>query len=135
MEKETNKITTVDAYIAQFPEETQVALNELRKTIKEAAPDAIEKIGYGMPAYNYHGSLIYYAANQKHIGLYPGSEPIEVFRDELKDYETSKGTIKIKNGEPLPINVVSKIVALRIEENLAKEEMKKAKKKMKAKKR
>lgn len=131
MEKETGKITTVDAYIAQFPEETQKALNEMRKTVKKAAPEAVEKIGYGMPAYNYHGSLIYYAANQKHIGLYPGAEVILVFADELKNYETSKGTIRFKNGEPIPFNVVSKIVALRVEENLAKEELKKMKKKMK----
>lgn len=79
------KITSVDAYIQAFPSEVMVILENIRKTIQKAAPQAEEKISYGMPAYKLHGQLVYFAAREKHIGFYPhGNSAIREFRKELE---------------------------------------------------
>lgn len=100
---------------------------ELRATIKQAAPKAEEVISYNMPAYKQDGVLVYYAVNQKHIGFYPTSSPIEVFKEELKDYVTSKGAIQFPMEKSIPKTLVKKIVKFRLNENLEKAKAKKSK--------
>jgi uncharacterized protein YdhG (YjbR/CyaY superfamily) len=108
---------SVDEYIASFPEHTQHQLEEIRNAIKELAPGAQEKISYQMPAFFLNRILVYFAGYAKHIGLYPGAAAIEIFKDELSGYKTSKGTIQFPLGEPLPIELIKRIVQFRIEEN------------------
>jgi uncharacterized protein YdhG (YjbR/CyaY superfamily) len=119
---------SVDEYIARFPENIQSMLRELRATIKAAAPDAEEKISYQMPTYALKGNLVYFAAHKNHIGFYPAPRGIEAFKDELSQYNGSKGTIQFPIGEPLPLELVSRIVKFRVAENLAKAELKSGKK-------
>lgn len=110
----------IDEYIASFPENIQVLLDKLRKTIKKAAPDAIEKISWQMPTFHQNGNLIHFAGHKKHIGLYPGAEAIIAFEEELTQYKTSKGAIKLPLDKPLPLNLVIKIVKFNLKRNLKK---------------
>ena len=108
----------------------QVILQELRATIRAAAPEAVETIGYQMPTFNFHGNPVYFAVAKKHIGLYPASSEVPVvFKDELAAYKGTKGSIHFPIGEPLPLGLITKIVQLRVEENQKNAEMKAAKKK------
>ena len=97
---ETNKadFTTIDEYIALFPPETQIMLQEVRATIHAAAPEAEEKISYQMPAFAQKGILVYFAARKEYIGFYPTSSGTQAFEQELSDYEYSKGHDKISTG-------------------------------------
>jgi uncharacterized protein YdhG (YjbR/CyaY superfamily) len=112
--------TTVDEYIASFPKNIQIILRELRQAIREAAPEAEESISYQMPAFKLNGTLMWFAAFKNHIGLYPKITAIEVFKQELAGYEVSKGTIRFPINEPVPLNLVKKIVKYRVKENLGK---------------
>ena len=87
-------ITTIDQYIKQYPEEVQKILQKIRETIHAAAPEAVEKIGYGIPTFTLKGNLIHFGGYKKHIGLYPGPVGIEAFQKELVGYMTSKGTVQ-----------------------------------------
>ena len=107
-------------YIAAFPAETRALLEELRLTIKNAAPGAEEVISYKMPAFRLHGMLVWYAAFSRHIGFYPKSAPIEFYKAELAEYKTSKGTIQFALDKPLPLDLIAKIVTYRVRENLEK---------------
>ena len=111
---------TIDEYIASFPAGTQKILQELRATIHAAAPGAVEKISYQMPAFFLKGNLVYFAAWKDHIGFYPTSHGTQAFQNELSVYETSKGTIKFPIDQPLPLDLISRIVKARVEENLKK---------------
>jgi len=113
----TRKFTTTDEYIAMFPKDIQDKLNKVRQVIKEAAPEAKEIISYQMPAFKMHGNLVYFAALKDHIGLYPTSSGVAAFQNELKDYATSKGTIKFPLNEPIPFNLITKIVKFRVKED------------------
>lgn len=126
--KGTPKINTVDDYLALFRPEVRKTLEEMRNIIKNAAPQAEERIGYQMPAYFQNGVLVYFAGQAKHIGFYPGASGIEAFNDELKGYETSKGTIRIPYDKPLPRKLISDIVKFRLSQNLEKARIKKQKK-------
>lgn len=106
--------TNTDEYIAQFPEEVQAQLHELRNIIQQAAPETTEVISYGMPAFKQNKVLVYFAANKKHIGFYPTNQPIIEFAEELKKYKTSKGAIQFPLGEPIPKMLVKKIVKFRM---------------------
>jgi uncharacterized protein YdhG (YjbR/CyaY superfamily) len=110
----------IDEYIATFPKDVQKILEELRTTIRKAAPEAEEVISYQMPAFKYHGMLVYFAAYKKHIGFYPTPSGIEAFRKELAVYEAAKGSVQFPIGNPLPLNLISKIVKYRVKENLAR---------------
>jgi uncharacterized protein YdhG (YjbR/CyaY superfamily) len=116
----TKKFTSIDEYNDSFPHETRTLLDEMRKLIKIAAPDAEEVISYNMPAFKQNGILVYYAANKEHIGFYPTSSPILVFADELSVYKTSKGAIQFPNSKPIPGELVSKIVHYRVIEDKEK---------------
>lgn len=116
----TNTAQSVDEYIARSPDEIRVLLQKLREVIAAAAPEATEKISYGMPAFALHGNLVYFAAHRNHIGFYPTASGIEAFKEELSDYKSSKGTVQFPIGKPLPWDLIGRIVRYRVEENMRK---------------
>src|SRR5579859_7211873 len=110
MKGQTGSFQTIDEYIATFPEDTQEILQGLRATIRAAAPDAEERISYQMPAFALNGILVYFTARRNHIGFYPTSSGIEAFRQELSAYAGSKGAVRFPIDEPLPMDLISRIV-------------------------
>ncbi len=127
MEKNKIGFTSIDVYIATFPEETQKILEKLRATIKAAAPDAEEKISYQMPTFALNGNLVHFAAFKNHIGLYPTPSGTEAFKRELSIYQGTKGSIKFPIDKPLPLKLISKIVKFRVAENIKKARIKSGK--------
>ncbi|SHK83353.1 Uncharacterized conserved protein YdhG, YjbR/CyaY-like superfamily, DUF1801 family [Chitinophaga jiangningensis] len=127
---EKKNITTIDAYISTFPAATQKLLKQVRQTIKKTAPDATEKIAYGIPTFVYHGNLVHFGGYDHHIGFYPASSGVAHFEKELQHFHTSKGTIQFPLDEPIPLELIARITAFRMKEN----EEKQAKKKSPAKK-
>jgi len=115
------KFKTADEYLSAFPAATRRILQEVRQTIKKAAPQAEEVISYNMPAFKLHGVLVYYAGYQKHIGFYPTPSAIKAFQKELAQYESSKGAVQFPIDEAMPVELITKIVQFRVRENLAKE--------------
>ena len=101
---------TVDEYLAALPEDSRTTLEKIRKMIKAAAPKATEGISYQMPMYKQHGMVIGFAAFKNHCSIFPGSKAVATHKDELKGYETSKGTIRFPIGKPLPASLVKKLV-------------------------
>lgn len=130
-EMENTKIDKVEDYIASFPEDIQELLKELREAVRETAPEAMEKISYGMPTFAMDGNIIHFAAFKNHIGLYPGADGVAAFQDELKPYKTSKGTIQFSLDQPLPMNLIKRIVNYKVEENKERTRLKTEKKKNK----
>jgi uncharacterized protein YdhG (YjbR/CyaY superfamily) len=120
MQSDKTGYTTIDEYFAGFPEDVKKILKELRAVIKAAAPDAVERIAYQMPTFSLNGNLVHFAAYKNHIGFYPTPSGIENFKQELSAYECSKGAIRFPIDQPLPFNLIRKIVAFRLQENLAK---------------
>jgi uncharacterized protein YdhG (YjbR/CyaY superfamily) len=112
--------TSIDEYIASFPEDTQKILEEIRATIKAAAPKAEEKISYQMPTFFLKGNLIHFAAFKNHIGIYPTPSGTQAFKDEISMYRGAKGSIRLPIDEPMPLKLISRIVKFRVAENLAK---------------
>jgi uncharacterized protein YdhG (YjbR/CyaY superfamily) len=112
--------TTVDEYISGFPQDVQDKLNAMRAAIKAAAPDAEEKISYRMPAYIQGGPLVYFAAFKNHIGFYPTASGVEAFKDEFKAYKGAKGSVQFPMDEPLPLELVARVVKFRLEDNAGK---------------
>jgi uncharacterized protein YdhG (YjbR/CyaY superfamily) len=110
-------VKNVDEYIALSPQEVQHKLKELREIIKSAAPKAQEYISYGMPYYYYKGRLVYFGLSKKHIGLYIPTPIIEEHKSELKDYETTKATIRFSLDKRLPVMLIKKLVKARINKN------------------
>ncbi len=110
---------TVDDYLAALPEEARATLEKIRKTIKAVAPKATEVISYQIPMYKHHGMLVGFAAFKDHCSFFPGAKPMATHKDELKAYETSKGTIRFPIGKPLPAALVKKLVKTCIAENEA----------------
>jgi len=120
--------STVDAYIEQFPIETQALLQELREIIKSTAPDAMECIAYKMPAYKYLGALVYFAGYKNHIGFYPGAAGILDSMNEVKAYKFAKGSVQFPLNQPLPADLIQRIVLFRVQQNNEKDSLKKQKK-------
>ncbi len=118
MDKQKAGYRSIDEYIATFPEDIQALLQTVRATIRAAAPDAEERISYQMPAFALHGNLVYFAAAKNHIGLYPTSSGIKAFQQELSIHESSKGAVRFPLDQPLPLELISKIVKFRVAENL-----------------
>jgi len=129
MQSNPSEITTIDEYIATFPADVQKVLQEVRATIKAAAPGAEEKISYKMPTFTLKGNLVYFAAFKKHIGFYPIPSGIEEFKEELSVYEQGKGSVQFPLDQPMPLDLITRIVKFRVRENLAKAEAKAKKKK------
>jgi uncharacterized protein YdhG (YjbR/CyaY superfamily) len=116
--KPMTKVRTVDEYLARVSDDKRVALQKLRKTIKAAAPRAEECISYQLPAYRLNGMLVAFGATANHCAFYPMSaSTVAAHREELKDYDTSKGTIRFQPDNPLPASLVRKLVKARIAEN------------------
>lgn len=110
METKLKPFSNIDEYIVQWPETVQKKLQLIRSTVKSVAPNAEEVISYQLPTLKEGGILIHFAAFSKHYSLFPGAEPIEFFAEELKGYETSKGTIKIPLETDVPTELVKKLV-------------------------
>jgi uncharacterized protein YdhG (YjbR/CyaY superfamily) len=109
--------TVIDDYIARFPKDIQARLSAIRKAIRQAAPEAVEKISYGMPTFYLNGNLVHFAAFKNHIGFYPTPSGITGFEKELKKYKRAKGSAQFPYDEDLPLDLVRKIVEFRVKEN------------------
>ncbi len=110
----------IDDYIKKAPEEVRDKLQEIRKTIQKAAPGATEKISYQVPTFTYHGNLVHFAVFRDHISFFPTSSGVAAFKKELSKYNTSKGTIQFPLDEPIPYDLITKIVKYRVKENEAR---------------
>jgi uncharacterized protein YdhG (YjbR/CyaY superfamily) len=120
MEATTKKFKTVAEYFSAFPPKKRAFLKEMRKIIREAAPQAEEMISYNMPAFKLNGMLVYYAAWKEHIGFYAGVSAIRNLIKETSAYQGGKGTLQFPLSGPLPAGLITKIVKFRAKENLEK---------------
>ena len=110
--------TTIDEYIAQCPQDVQPILNKIRAVIRESAPDAVEKISYHMPAFYLNGDLVWFAAWKHHIGFYPRTSAMEEIKEELSAYKGTRGAVHFPLAQPMPYELISKLVKIRVAENL-----------------
>jgi uncharacterized protein YdhG (YjbR/CyaY superfamily) len=118
--KKTTAARDVDDYLSRLPEAERATLEKLRRTIRSIVPEAVEVISYQIPTFKYHGRMLAsYAAFNEHCSFFPGAAPIAAHRNELKSYQTSKGTIRFPIDKPLPANLVKKLIRTRIAENQA----------------
>lgn len=120
---------TIEEYIANCAPEIQPLLHDLRHTILKAAKNATEKISWGMATFVYHGNLVHFSSEKKHIGFHPTPSAILAFQEELTDYPCSKGTIQFSYEKPLPLDLIYRIVLFRVQEQETKEKEKKEGKK------
>ena len=120
MEERKNRVTTIDEYITQCPEEVRPVLEKIRAVVKEAAPQAVEKISYQMPGFYFNGSLVWFGAHTHHIGFYPTGSGIAAFKEELSGYKVSKGAVQFPLDQPIPYDLIREIVKFRVAENLKK---------------
>jgi uncharacterized protein YdhG (YjbR/CyaY superfamily) len=112
---------SIDEYIAEFPPETRKKLEEIRALIRSAAPDATETISYAMPTFDLGGKhLVHFAAFKHHIGLYPTPRGIEAFEKELEPYKRGKGSVQFPLDQPLPTDLIRRLVELRVAQNTGK---------------
>ncbi|TMI97750.1 MAG: hypothetical protein E6H08_01560 [Bacteroidetes bacterium] len=125
MEKSKMAPETVDQYIAAFPADIKKRMQQLRKTIRAAAPKADEVISYQMPGYKYFGMLVYFAAYKNHIGFYPGAGGVLEFYKKLSSFKSAKGSVQFPHDRPIPYDVISKIVKFRVKQNEEKFSLKK----------
>lgn len=122
------QFSNIDEYIALFPEEIQVILAKIRQIIKENAPEASEKISYQMPTFFLNGNLIHFAAFKNHIGLYPTPSGIDAFKEELSKYKGAKGSVQFPLDQPIPYDLIKRIVLYRVAESTKTAEAKPKKK-------
>jgi uncharacterized protein YdhG (YjbR/CyaY superfamily) len=115
---------TIDEYISCFPTDIAAKLEAIRQAVAKAAPMAKEKISYGMPAFDFHGILVYFAAFRDHLSFFPTSSGVAAFSKELENFRTSKGTIQIPLNIPLPVDLIDRITKYRLSENTQKHEAK-----------
>ena len=111
------QFNTIDEYIGSFPKDIQAILKKIRLVIHRAAPQAEESVSYQMPTFKLNGNLVHFAAFKKHIGFYPTPSGIKAFKKELSPYQSSKGAIQFPIGEPVPYDLIEKIVIFRVKEN------------------
>jgi uncharacterized protein YdhG (YjbR/CyaY superfamily) len=116
-----NEYPDIDAYISTFPEKVQILLRQIRHTINQAAPEAVESISYGMPAFKTEGKpLVYFAAFKNHIGFYATPTGHKEFEKELSKYKQGKGSVQFPIDKALPLELIFKITKFRVRENLTK---------------
>ncbi len=115
-----NPAKTIDEYFLSYLQKTQDIMQELREFIQKEAPEATEAMSYGIPTFKLNGNLVHFGGYEKHIGFYPGSKAMQVFKQEMKQYKTSKGTVQFPIDEPLPFELIKKIVNYRVTVNLGK---------------
>jgi len=120
MEGKKGHPTTIDEYITQFPKDMQQILVKIRAVIKESAPEAVEKISYQMPAFYLNGGLVWFGVYKHHIGFYPKTSGMEAFIEELSAYKGTKGSVHFSLDKPIPYELISKIVKVRVAEILKK---------------
>ncbi len=125
MNETSAKPATIDAYIAGFPPDIQEILGTIRATVRQALPEADEKISYGMPAFAQHGMVIYYAAFKKHIGIYPPVNGDAKLQQDIARYRGEKGNLQLPLSEPIPYDLIARIAVARLHENLEKKAAKK----------
>lgn len=113
------KYTTIDEYFNTCDEEIVIILEKIRQVIKENAPEATEKISWGMPTFYLNGNLIHFFAHKKHIGIYPGSDGIEYFKDEFDKlgYKYTKGAVQLPLNKEIPYELIAKITRYRVAES------------------
>jgi uncharacterized protein YdhG (YjbR/CyaY superfamily) len=124
MKSEKEGPENIDEYISGFPEEIRDLLEQIRQTIRNAAPEATEAISYQMPTFRLNGNLVHFAAFKGHIGLYPAPTGIETFRKELSAYKGGKGSVQFPITDPLPLDLITRIVRFRADENRKKTKQK-----------
>ena len=129
MKSENVPPENVDEFIASHPKDVQLILTKIRATIKKAAPEAEEVISYRMPAYKFHGMLLYFSAFKNHIGFYPMASGIANFKKELSVYKGARGSVQFPLDKPIPYTLIKEIVKFRVKENIEKAEAKSKKKK------
>jgi uncharacterized protein YdhG (YjbR/CyaY superfamily) len=113
---------TIDEYIAEFPPETQKVLEEMRALVSASAPGATETISYAIPTFDLNGRhLVHFAGYAKHVGFYPVPSAMEAFKEELEPYRSGKGSAQFPLGQPLPADLIRRIVAFRVAENSSKD--------------
>ena len=112
-----NVPATIDEYIAGFPKNVQEILEQVRATIKKAAPGAEEKINYGIPTFILNGNLVHFGGFQNHVGFYPTPSGTEAFEEELSVYKSGKGSVQFPLDQPMPLNLISRIVKFRVLQN------------------
>lgn len=114
-------ITNIDEYIKTFPENVQAIMEQIRAIIKKNAPDAVESISYGMPAFKTHGKvLVYFAGYKKHIGFYATPTGHEAFTAELSKYKQGKGSVQFPLDQPMPYDLIGQITEFRALQNAGK---------------
>ncbi|MEP7219508.1 MAG: DUF1801 domain-containing protein [Bacteroidota bacterium] len=111
---------SIDEYNAGFPKEIRDILEEIRLTIRKAAPDAEETIKYQMPTFTLNGNLIHFAAFKKHIGMYPVPRDVEKFRDELSACDGEKNTVRFPFDKPIPFDLIRRIIEFRVKRIMEK---------------
>jgi uncharacterized protein YdhG (YjbR/CyaY superfamily) len=122
----TNKPANIDEYISAFPKDIQKLLQQIRTTIKKAAPKAEECISYGMPAFALNGKkLVYFAGCKNHIGFYATPTGHEAFKVDLSVYKQGKGSVQFPLDQPMPLNLITQIVQFRLKQNVEKVKKKK----------
>lgn len=114
------KIKTIDEYIEAFEPNIQNTLTEIRNFIKNEVPEATEKMAYGIPTFYLNGNLVHFAAFKSHYGFFPSPSGIDAFKDELTPYRSGKGTLRFPISEPIPWNIIKKVVEFRVKENMNK---------------
>ncbi len=122
------KFTTIDEYIATFPADVQEILQKVRETIKTAVPQATEAISYGMPTFKLEGNIVHFGAFKTHLGFYPVPSGLEQIQEELARYKVGKGSVQFPFNQPIPYELITKIVNFRVTENLENAAAKKKKK-------
>jgi uncharacterized protein YdhG (YjbR/CyaY superfamily) len=110
----------IDEYIATFPPNIQKILERIRKTIKKAAPEAEEAVKYGIPTFTLNGNLVHFGGYSEHIGFYPDPRGIDELKKELAPYQAGKGTLRFPLDKPMPYDLITKVVKVRVEQNLKK---------------
>lgn len=120
MDKTSSAPKTIDEYISWFPEDVAQILSKIRAVIRESAPGAVEKISYQMPTFYLNGNLVHFAAFEKHIGFYPTPSGIEAFKDEISHYKWAKGSVQFPLSEPIPYDLIRRIVEYRVAESSRK---------------
>ena len=120
----TSHPENIDQYIAGFPEHVRTLLQQIRKTIRNAAPGAEEAIKYAIPTFVLNGNLVHFAAFKNHIGLYPAPRALEVFKKELSGYKGAKGSVQFPLDQPMPLELIERIVKYRVKMNMEKQKKK-----------
>lgn len=116
----TTKPINIDEYIAGFPKDIQEILEQIRAAIRKAAPEAEETINYAIPTFTLKGNLVHFAAFKNHIGFYGTPTGNEAFKKELSAYKTGKGSIQFPLDKPMPLALITKMVKVRVKQNLEK---------------